>query len=168
MEEQETAKTEVQEEKLPTYQDGIRARVKKIFIETLTCEGSILSNEVVARLLDVSYRTVLRWKSADPAFMPKLKEAGGITRFCADVKRVRKEMLELAIAWPGIFGPMDRNTLMILFRPEFVRIFRCPDTTIREKAEEACLHYLIGYAKEIQKREEAEAKASETKPEGRE
>jgi hypothetical protein len=153
MDEQETAKTEVQEDKPLADSDRIRLATKKRFIEVLTLDGSVLSNELVASLLDTSYKTVYRWKGADSHFMPKIKECGGVLRFCADVTRVRAEMFELAVAWPGVFGGMDRNTLMVLFGPDLVRIFRDLTTTAREKAEEAALYYLKRYAVELRKRE---------------
>lgn len=173
MDEQETAKTEVQEDKPSSNVDKVRLATKKRFIETLTCDGSVISNEVAAHLLDVSYKTVYRWKLASSLFMPKAKECGGVLRFCADVARVRAEMFDLAVAWPGLFAKMDRNTLMILFGPEVIRIFGCLTTSAREKAEEVALYYLKRYAVELRKREKMAMTLSlapdwKTKPEGRE
>jgi len=126
--------------------DSLRTRTRDLFRATLGMEGSMISNEVAASILNVSYKSVYRWKSNNPSWLPTLEQCPGLITFCEDTAKVREAMFSLVTAWPSVFGNLDKRTIEIVFGPVLGGIvFAAKGRTVREVAEAGTVYVLRRY-----------------------
>lgn len=61
----------------------------------------LISPEVAAPFLEVSYRTVYRWLALD-AMAPRLEEAQKISKFLTSVVKIRDSWSEVIVSWRSL------------------------------------------------------------------
>jgi len=127
--------------------DELRRDILCQLREISRAPGSMLSPEVMSRFLGVSYRTIYRWLTPSPFFLPKLKDCEIISSFLTRVQNLRSEWRPLAEKWESLgFKAVEKDIRLTLFNPKLLSILEAGDLTPDEKIEELVMRSLRSLA----------------------
>jgi len=141
--------------------DDYRRKIKGMLIEVMEDSvqrrGSMLSPEVIAALLDLSYRSIYRLKNS-VLWLPRAEICPAIERFCQDVIVLREKFGRVVRHWDACeLSKLDKIAQGCLFKPSYLSVLKAKDLTANERAEQFVILVLRDYAKELQKKREGQA-----------
>jgi len=144
--------------------DEERRRLKKELIEIMEKSGSkrgfMLSPELAASLLSVSYRTIYRWKN-NPEFLPQPEACRDLEYFIRDVKSLRRQYDLIVRHWAGCqFDKLDMFTKICTFNKHWLTTLEDKGLPHNEKVEQLVILTLRAFAESLKNKKAEVARAS--------
>jgi len=144
--------------------DEERRKLKKELLEIMEKSGkrrgSMLSPEVAASLLNISYRTIYRWKKYYE-FLPLPEACRDLEYFIKDVKFLRRQYDLIVRHWAGCqFEKLDMFTKVCTFNKRWLTTLEDKGLPHDEKVEQLVILTLRAYAERLKTNKAAAARAS--------
>ena len=144
--------------------DEERRQLKEEFLEIMEKSGkrrgSMLSPELAASLLNVSYRTIYRWKN-NPEFLPQPEACRDLEYFIKDVKSLRRQYDVIVRHWAGCqFDTLDVFTKICTFNKPWLTTLEDKELPHNEKVEQLVILTLRAFAESLKTKKAEAARAS--------
>ena len=144
--------------------DEERRRIKEELIEIMeksgTKRGSMLSPEVVASLLNISYRTIYRWKKYSE-FLPEPEACRDLEYFIKNVKFLRRQYDLIVRHWADCqFEKLDMFAKVCTFNKRWLTTLEDEGLPHDKKVEQLVILTLRAYAERLKTNKAAAARAS--------
>jgi hypothetical protein len=144
--------------------DEERRRLKEELIEIMeksgTRRGSMLSPELTASVLNVSYRTIYRWKKYSE-LLPQPEVCRDLEYFIKDVKSLRRQYDLIVRHWAGCqFDKLDMFTKVCTFNKRWLTTPEDKELPHNEKVEQLVIMTLRAFADSLKTKKAEVARAS--------